>query len=207
MSSADASTTVRDRRAGPEAGSALRILGAAALLGGLTVGLFSRLGMHLLIRLNADADGVTSDDGFEMGRFTVGGSLNLLLVGVGLGLVSGVLYLLLQPLCFGPDWFRTLSLAVGAGTVAATQVVHADGVDFRLLGPLALAVGIFVALPMLQVALLDLWARRIRRGRGTAEPRLGGALAWVLRGLLVVWFVLAVASLVGDVHTLAAAAG
>lgn len=158
--------------------------------------------MHLLIRLNPEADGVTSDDGFEMGRFTLDGSLNLALVGVGLGLLSGLLYLLLAPLSFGPDWFRTLSLAVGGGAVAATQLVHADGVDFRLLGPLPLAVGMFVAIPMVQVGLLDVWARRIRRARGGKTPQVGGLLAWLLRGLLAVWFVLAVASLVGDVQAL-----
>lgn len=188
-------------------GTRLRIVGAATLTGAVTVGVLARLLMHLLVRLSPEARGVTSDDGFEMGTFTLGGSVNLLVVGLALGLLSGVLFLALEPLLVGPAWFRTLSLSVGAGTVAATQVVHADGVDFRLLGPLWLAVAGFVALPVLHVALVERGADRIRRSRGAPARRIGGWTGRVLRCLLAVWFVLAVASLVGDVDVLRYVAG
>lgn len=188
-------------------GVSLRIVGAAVLVGAATIGVLSRLAMHLLARLNPEATGLTSDDGFEMGRFTLSGSLNLMVVGLAFGLLSGVLYLLLEPLLIGPGWFRTLSLSVGAGTVAATQLVHSDGVDFRLLEPLALAVAMFVLLPMLHIALVERWAVRIRRVNGAPARQAGPTIGWILRGLLAVWFVFAVASVIGDVQVLTDVAG
>lgn len=175
---------------------------AGAVTGLVSVGVLSRLAMFALVRLNPGARGVTSDDGFEMGRFTLSGSLNLAAVGALLGVLSGILYLALERLAFGPAWFRALSLGLGAGTVAATQVVHSDGVDFRLLEPLWLAVGIFLAVPTIHVVLLDLAAVRIRRRRSVPAPSATGALSWLLRLGLAVVFVVAVASLIGDVRAL-----
>lgn len=180
-----------------------QILLAAVLVGVLTVGVLSRLLMFGLIRMNPDADGTVTDDGFEMGRFTLSGSLNLVLVGAIFGLLSGVLYLVLEPLLIGPDWFRTLSLSVGAGVVAATQLVHADGVDFHVLDPYWVAVAAFVVLPVGHVALVDRAGGRLRRAAGRPAPRAPAALGWVLRAGLAVLFVVALASLASDVSTLA----
>ena len=179
-----------------------QILAASAAVGVLTIGVLSRLMMFLFARLNPDADGVISDDGFEMGRFTLSGSVNLALVGLGFGVLSGVLYLLLEPLLVGPGWFASLSLSVGAGTVGAANLVHSDGVDFTLLGPLWLTVGLCTLLPVVHVALVDLAARRIRTARGREAPHAPAVLGWVLRSGLSVLFVLAVASLVADVDAL-----
>ncbi len=52
---------------------------AGALLGLLVGGVGSRLGMMLLARLNPQATGVTSDDGFTMGQLSPQ-SVNLLVV-------------------------------------------------------------------------------------------------------------------------------
>jgi hypothetical protein len=150
---------------------AWRVVLAGAAIGVLSVGVMSRLIMFLLIRMNPDAAGLRTDDGFEMGRFTLSGSLNLAVVGLVFGLISGALYLLLEPLLAGPAWFRTLSLSVGAGAVAATQLVHADGVDFRVLDPYWFAVALFVLLPMAHVAVLDRVVRRIRAARSAPAPR------------------------------------
>ncbi|MCX6395210.1 MAG: hypothetical protein NTV23_01845 [Propionibacteriales bacterium] len=200
------STSEHPRAASRMKAAALIVL-AGAGTGIVSVGLLSRLGMFLLARLNPDADGVTSDDGFEMGRFTLSGSLNLVVLGALLGAVSGVLYLALERLRFGPEWFRTLSLGVGAGTVAATQVVHADGVDFHLLEPLWLAVAVFVAIPVLHVAALDRAAVRVRVRRSVPVPAASGTLAWLLRLALAVLFAVAVASLVGDLRTVSGGEG
>lgn len=175
---------------------------AGGLAGLVSVGVLSRLVMFLLLRLNPDADGVTSDDGFEMGRFTLSGSVNLALVGLGLGLVSGVFYLALERLRFGPGWFRLLSVSVGAGVVASTQVVHSDGVDFHLLDPLWLAVSLFVAVPVIHVALLELAAVRIRASRGVSAPAWTGIVSWIVRVGLAALFVVALISLAGDVRDL-----
>ena len=179
-----------------------QVVGASAVIGVLTVGVLSRLMMFLFARLNPEADGTISDDGFEMGRFTFSGSVNLALVGLVIGVLSGVLYLLLEPLLVGPDWFATLSLSIGAGVVGAANLVHSDGVDFTLLDPLWLTVGLCTLLPVGHVAAVDLVARRIRVSRDEPAPRAPALLGWLLRAALAVLFVLALASLVSDVRAL-----
>ncbi len=179
-----------------------RVLLAGAVIGVVSVGVGSRLLMFLLIRMNPDAGGIVTDDGFEMGRFTVSGSLNLAFVGLLFGLLSGVLYLLLEPLLIGPPWFQTLSLSVGAGTVAASQLVHSDGVDFHVLDPYWFAVLLFTLFPIAYVAVVDRTVRWIRRRGGTSAPVAPPVVGWVLRGLLAVLFVLAAVSLASDVSAL-----
>jgi hypothetical protein len=172
--------------------AAARTLGTISALGvlcgWLVVGVLSRLAMFLLAVLNPVATGVTSDDGFVMGQFTVSGSLNLLLVaGTFLGIVGAGFYTALRGLAIGPRWFRLLSLSLGGGVVVGSQVVHVDGVDFRLLEPLWLAVGLFVLLPALYVALLAVvseWAL----ARPSPVPRtvvVLGLAAWVVMVLPV----------------------
>lgn len=182
--------------------TAFRIVVAGALLGAVTMGVISRAAMFLLARTNPEADGVISDDGFEIGRFTVSGSLNLLVAGLFFGGLSALFYLVVERLRFGPAWFRTLSLGVGAGVVVGSVIVHTDGVDFVLLEPVALTVGLFVAIPVLHIAVLDVVAVRIRASRGEVSPSAAGVVPGVLRAALVVLFATALASLVGDVRDL-----
>ncbi len=101
----------------PAATMALRRL-AVATLAGAIVGLLARgvggrLAMSLLASLNAEDAGTVSDDGFTIGQFTLGGTLNLLLVGTVLGALGGGIYLAVRDLRIGPAWFRWVSLAVG----------------------------------------------------------------------------------------------
>lgn len=164
------------------------ITAVGVVCGWLVVGVLSRLAMLLLAVLNPVATGVTSDDGFVMGQFTLGGSLNLLLVaGTGLGVLGAGLYAALRGLAIGPRWFRLLSLSVGAGVAAGSQIVHSDGVDFRLLEPLWLAVGLFVLLPTVYVALLCAVSERLlARARPVTQPVVVlGLAAWVVVFLLL----------------------
>lgn len=169
-----------------------RVLGTVSAVGVVTgwlvVGVLSRLAMRLLVELNPVADGLTSDDGFEMGTVTLAGSANLMfLVGTGFGLLGAGIYVALRPLRVGPAWFRLLSVSLGAGTVVASQVVHADGVDFRLLQPVWLAVGLFVLVPTVYVAILSLVSERLL-ARGDGLPAglwVPGLVAWVVTVVLL----------------------
>jgi len=153
-------TWQEDLREGVRTIGTLTFVGVLA--GWFVVGVLSRLAMFLLVVLNPRATGVTSDDGFVMGQFTLSGSLNLLLlVGTPLGVLGAGLYAALRGLRVGPAWFRLLSVSVGAGVVVGSQLVHTDGVDFRLLDPLWLAVGLFVLLPTIYVALLSATSERL----------------------------------------------
>jgi hypothetical protein len=173
-----AGDTVRDAIGAELAGFA-RIVLASAAVGVLTVGVVSRLMMRLLAGLNADATGVTSDDGFEMGRFTLAGSLNLVVLGVLIGVLSGVLFVVLDPVRLGPRWFRTVSLAIGAGTVAGAALVHTSGIDFQILDPVQLAIALFVVLPIVHILLVDLVATRVRR------PGVLPGRGWTIGGLVL----------------------
>jgi hypothetical protein len=121
---------------------------AGAIVGFLVGGVGGRLAMSLLAGLNAEDAGTVSDDGFTMGQVTLGGTLNLLLVGTVLGILGGGIYLSVRDLRVGPTWFRSASVAVGVTVVIGAFLVHSDGVDFTLLGPTYAAIGLILAIPL-----------------------------------------------------------
>jgi hypothetical protein len=139
-------------------------LGVATVAGGLLGlaigGVGGRLAMLLLARLNPEATGFISDDGFRMGQFTVAASLNLLFFTTLVGILGGGIYLALHALMIGPRWFQLLSISVGPAIVVGAVLVHPSGVDFTFLGPVWLAVALFVAIPGVYAAFLTLLADR-----------------------------------------------
>lgn len=138
--------------------AAITLAGATA--GVLVGGVGGRLAMLLIARLNPQATGRMSDDGFRMGTFTLAGTFSLLTTGLLLGLFAAILYAVLHPLMIGPRWFRLLSISLGPAVVVGSLLVHTDGVDFTLLQPAALAIALFVALPGLAVLVLAVLAER-----------------------------------------------
>ena len=179
-------------------------LAVALATGVLCVGGLSRLAMSLLASRNPQARGRTSDDGFEMGVVTFDGSANLAVLGLFVGVAGWLTYLVARPLLFGPAWFRWFCLSIPPGVVVASLVVHPDGVDFTLLGPLWLAVGLFVAVPAVYGPMVH--GAMVRLGGTPPGAELASrapAVAWTLRAFFVALTVLALVSLVGDVRTLA----
>lgn len=183
---------------------AARRLGLVTLLGWgwgiVVVGVLGRLAMMLLARLNPQVAGVTSDDGFVIGQFTVDGSLNLLvLAGTFFGVLGAGCYVALRGLMIGPPWFRLASISGGPAVVVGALLVHTDGVDFRLLEPLWLAVGLFIALPLVYVAGLHLLVERSPSAKGAVPTwALLGVAPWallfpaglaLLAGFLGLWWV------------------
>ena len=134
------------------------ITAVGGLLGLLVGGVGGRLAMMLLARLNPSVTGVMSDDGFRIGQLTTADTINLLLIGAGLGVAGAGVYAVLRGLRVGPHWFQVLSIAVGPAVVVGAAIVHTDGVDFRLLGPPWLTIGLFIAIPGVYAALLTLLA-------------------------------------------------
>lgn len=128
---------------------AFRVIVIAGFLVGIPViGVGSRLAMLLLRITSPDTVvGATSADGFTIGQFSLGGTYNLLMMGVGLGVLGAAVYLAVKPLLFGPAWFRRLATGVGSGSVVASIVINPASVDFVILEPEWLAIGLFVALP------------------------------------------------------------
>ena len=142
--------------------------------------------MLLLARLNPETAGLVSDDGFVMGRFDLLNTLDLLAAGTRLGLLGAAFYSVLRGLRTGPRWFQVLSLSVGPAVVVGELLVHTDGVDFRLLDPVELAIALFVLIPGAYGAALTLLAEHwLRPGSWFLRARLTRVAA-----VLVVWVLL-----------------
>ena len=139
---------------------------AGALAGAVIGGVGGRLVM-LVLRLASDpmVIGMTSDDGFEIGRFTLRSSIGLAAGMAALGTANGALYAILRgsirPRLRAPLW------AAFAAAVGGSQFVHEDGVDFEFLEPLWFAVAAFVVLPglaaLVVVLLVERWLDERRR--------------------------------------------
>lgn len=160
----------------------LWVLVVAGIPTGVVVaGIGSRLAMFLLRLTSPDSvSGVTSDDGFEIGRFTLGGSYNLLVLGAAVGVIGAAAYRAVSPWLLGPRWFERVTVAAASAAVVGSMLVHADGIDFRLLKPLWLAIGLFVALPALfgaAIAAAVDWVARV--------PMPSGHRRWIIPVVLI----------------------
>jgi hypothetical protein len=187
--------------------SAGRVLGIGVLAGavsGLVVGgIGGRLFMFVLAELNPEETGVMTDDGFPMGQFTVSGTVNLLVITTVIGVIGGLVFLALRGLRFGPRWFQVLSMPVGATLVIGSMLVHSEGVDFTLLQPWWLAVGMTLAVPFLYTLMLTALADRWLGDRPSAWSRLPGLVPWVARAALTALAVVAIVNLVSTVDAIA----
>lgn len=132
---------------------------AGALLGLLVGGVGGRAAMLVLARLNPDATGLTSDDGFVMGQMTTA-TLSLLALATVIGALGGGIYYLLRGFMVGPRWFQVLSISLGPAVVVGSMLVHVEGVDFTVLRPAWLGIAMFVAIPAVYAAVLTLLAER-----------------------------------------------
>ena len=157
----------------------LRILAVAGItVGVIVVGLGSRLAMFALRLTSPDAViGLQSDDDFTIGRMTLSGTYNLLVLGAGVGIIGVAAYQCVAPRLIGPNWFRRLTVAVASGAVVGSMLIHDDGVDFRALKPTWFAIALFVLLPALFGAAIGTVVDRV--SRPTSRTATGRA-RWVL---------------------------
>jgi hypothetical protein len=154
--------------------------------GVVVVGLGSRVAMFILrITSPSSVRGVESDDGFTIGAVTLGGTYNLLLLGAAVGVIGACAYMLVAPWLVGPLWFRRLTTGVAAAVVAGSMLVHADGIDFNVLKPKWLAIGLFVALPGLFGVLIGASVDRVARPESWTTR---GRRRWLLPVLAVACF-------------------
>lgn len=167
------------------------ITAAGVVLGVLVGGVGGRLAMMLLAATNPGMGGLTSDDGFMIGRFTLLGSLNLLLANAWLGIglfmlipgVYAVLLMLLAERWLAPDGFLARRPLWGALLPLVALVP---------LAPVAVA-----------LALAWLALEAVRRRHGGTVP--GAAVAaWWWRACLAALFVVALVRLVDESRWLVA---
>ncbi len=157
----------------------LRICVVAGVpVGILVIGLGSRLSM-LVLRLTSPTYvvGMESDDGFEIGRFTLFGSYQLLALGAVAGVVGALAYVAVAPWLIGPGWSRRLTVGLTAGALVGSLVIVPAGVDFTVLEPTWLAVVLFVGLPTVSGIVLTLAVDLVTAAESWAAR---GRAAWAL---------------------------
>jgi hypothetical protein len=146
-------------------------LGAlAGALAGLVWGAIGGRVVMLVLRLTTpEADGVTTDDGFEIGQVTLGGTLNLAAGMILGGAVSGVVYVAVRTAVV-PALRAPLAALFGAAAGGAA-FISPDGIDQRILEPRWLTVGAFVVLPAAATLTIVLVVERLgRRGPRVLPP-------------------------------------
>lgn len=137
----------------------LSAIGGGAIVGAIVGGIGGRLAM-LMLRLTSDDAvlGVTTDDGFEIGRFTTATAF-LLTVTAGLGGATGAAYFALREVL--PRRGRPLLWAVVVGLLVGADLLKPRSVDFTLLSPQSLAVASFILLPALAALVIALVIERL----------------------------------------------
>jgi hypothetical protein len=183
-------TLVHGRRPGgvPTYGEELRELLRIAVVAGVSVGILvigpgSRLAMFVLrVTSPGSVVGMESDDGFEIGRFTLSGSYQLLALGAAVGVIGALGYIAVAPWLIGPGWFRRFTVGLTAGALVGSMVIVPGGIDFTFLEPTWLAVALFVGLPVVSGILLTLAVDLV----ATPESWTGrGRTAWMLPVVLL----------------------
>ncbi len=155
--------------------------------GVVVAGLGSRLAMYVLrVTSPESVNGRISDDGFVIGRFTASGTYNLMVLGAFVGVLGAATYLMVNPWLIGPPWFRRLTIGLSSSVVVGSMLVHADGIDFNVLKPKWLAIGLFVALPGIFGLFIGPVIDRVRRRSSVPRTR---PVRWVLPLVLVAMFV------------------
>ncbi len=130
-------------------------LGAAAggFGGGLIGGVGGRLAMFFLrLTSRSSIRGLTSDDGFIIGRFDPVDTLRLIGLTAVLGSIVGLIMVAGRP--FLPRRGQSLAWALAGGITGGALLIHRDGVDFNLLEPHWFAVALFVAIPAIGAGLI-----------------------------------------------------
>ena len=144
-------------------------LSSAALIGFLTGAIVGGVGGRiamLVLRLTSDPSvrGLESDDGFTIGVVSSETAF-LVMATAFLGVVGAVVYLVIRP--WVPPHLRPWTSGIVAGVVGGAAVIRPDGIDFRLLSPVSLAVAMFIALPAAYgFVLAVLVERRFQRPAG-----------------------------------------
>lgn len=178
---------------------------AGAVAGLLWGGIGGRIAMRVVLSTSDErVRGLTSDDGFEIGTIS-GATIFLLIFTTILGAMAGLVVGIVRMVTAGPTWVVAGGTSVASAAFVGSSIVHADGVDFRLLDPLWLTVGLFVLIPGLWGATVVVVTERVLRSdRVTGLPtgvhhRYRGAIGWVF---LVGVTMLGIRDLVADIASL-----
>jgi hypothetical protein len=186
---------------GASVGIAAAVGAAAGLVWG---GIGGRIAMRVVfLTSNEHVRGLESDDGFEIGTFS-GATISLLIVTTILGGFAGFGVGIIRMVTSGPTWAVAIGTSVATASFVGASIVHTDGVDFSVLDPLWLTVGLFVLIPGLWGATVVVVTERLLRSHRNGLPplvhrRYWGATGWIL---LVGITTIGIRDLLADIATL-----
>jgi hypothetical protein len=183
------------------------IAGAAGAAAGLVWGgIGGRIAMRVVfLTSNEHVRSLTSDDGFEIGTFSAE-TISLLIVTTIFGGIAGLGVGIIRMVTSGPTWAVAIGTSLATASFVGANIVHTDGVDFRLLDPLWLTVGLFVLIPGLWGATVIVVTERLLRSHATTglpllvHRRYRGATGWILLASITT---IGIRDLVADIATLA----
>ena len=172
---------------------------AGGIAGFIWGGLGGRVAMRILFLTSDDrVKGLTSDDGFEIGVITAA-TIFLLTFASILGTLAGAVFGLLRIVLGGPGWLVTLGVGITAAAVGGGLLVQADGIDFRVLEPLWLAVALFVLIPGLWGISVEPLTRRLVHVRAIfrTPPSYIERHYWGAAGTALGWLTMAALTTLG----------
>lgn len=165
--------------------------------GALVAGVGGRIAMRVVALQSPDAyQGLTTDDGAATGEITLLGSLGLIVFLALVGALGGLVYAVVRDAL--PARRRPLAWGVVSGLVVGAMIIHADGVDYAVLGERWVSAAMFGAVAAGYGVVAAALAERALRPGGLARRVRPGwlAVAFVpfLAGLTIVPVALALAA-------------
>jgi hypothetical protein len=182
------------------------IAGAAGAAAGLVWGgIGGRIAMRVVFLTSDErVRGLESSDGFEIGKFS-NATMFLLIAMTIVGGFAGFGVGIIRMVTSGPTWAVAIGTSLATAMFMGAIIVNPDSVDFRILDPLVLTVGLFVLIPGLWGATVVVVTERLLRSdhsRGfppLVHRRYWGATGWIL---LVGITTIGMRDLLADIATL-----
>ena len=106
---------------------------AGAIVGIVVAGLGGRLVMRLAAILQPDSVGRFTENGFQIGEITLSGSLELILVGLFIGLIGGTIWVVVSPWTPGTGVRRAIITMPMAIALGSFFLIEGDNRDFQIL--------------------------------------------------------------------------
>jgi hypothetical protein len=126
-----------------------------AIAGVIAGGIGSRVAMRVMAATSSAAvQGSETEFGATVGEFSVGGTLFLLIAGAVLGSAGGLIFMAIRSLLPWSGWAKGLAHGLLLLGVFGRLIIDPDNVDFVVLDPAPLAVGMFAAIFILYGVLL-----------------------------------------------------
>ena len=153
--------------------------GSGAIAGVVSAGLGARLVMKIIALLDPSTEGALTDASATVGEFTIGGTIELLILGTILGAASGLFYLGLRRWLPVPPAWR--GMAFGALTLVTVghPLFDPANADFQIFEPVVVVVALFGALFLVNGILLAMLLDRFHTDphylKTSKVPRIAGA--------------------------------